>query len=212
MCLLHTNELPWRHVFATLVGASSGSDTFAGSISKKIQGRLSSWIVTQFMPIFVPSFPSLLLHVVDDLSTDQHYGYKICLAVVTGIVDDDLQYMAVGPVVHSRSLTLGCQILRYYVSVDELSQSLEIFVSFCLTVYFLAWFEVKLYHQISHGSKNLFNLIQRINSLSNEDLQQIALNVFWKKEYFAHPERFLTSMLGNNDEARMTMTIACRCQ
>ena len=37
MCLLHTNELPLRHVFAALDGATSGPDTFAGPIGKKIQ-------------------------------------------------------------------------------------------------------------------------------------------------------------------------------
>ena len=36
-----------------------------------------------------------------------------------GLVDSDLQYLKVGPIVHSRWLTLGCRILRYYVSVDE---------------------------------------------------------------------------------------------
>ena len=54
-------------------------------------------------------------------------GYKLSLAVITGKVNDDLQYMAVGPVVHSRQLTLGSRIWRYYVSVDEPSQNLEIF-------------------------------------------------------------------------------------
>ena len=89
---------------------------------------------------------------------------KICLAVITGKVDDDLQYIAVGPVVYSRWLTLGCRTCRYYVSVDEPSQNLEILVNFCLTVCFPTWFELKLYHQITHGCKNLSNLMQRIVS------------------------------------------------
>ena len=48
--------------------------------------------------------------------------------------------MAVSAIAHSRWLILGCRILRYYVSVDEPSQSLEILVNFCLTVYFATWF------------------------------------------------------------------------
>ena len=48
MCLLHTNELPLRHVFAALDGGNKWSDTFAGPIGKKIQGPVSSWPVTQF--------------------------------------------------------------------------------------------------------------------------------------------------------------------
>ena len=35
VCLLHTNELPLRHVFAALDGATSGTDTFAQPIGKK---------------------------------------------------------------------------------------------------------------------------------------------------------------------------------
>ena len=138
MCLLHTNELPLRHVFAALDGATSGPDIFAGPIGKKIQSPVSSWPVTQFKEVFVVifSFPKLPLHVIDDLSTDQYYAYKICLAIIPGNCDDDLQYLEVGPVVHSRWLTLGCRILRYYVSLDEPPQNLKILVNFCLTVYF----------------------------------------------------------------------------
>ena len=130
VCLLHTNELPLRHVFATLDGATSGPDTFAGPIGKKIQGPVSNWPVTQFKQVFVPisSFPKLPPHVIDDLSSDQYYAYKICLAIITGNFDDDLQYLEVGPVVHSRWLTLNCRILRYYVSLDEPPQNLEILV------------------------------------------------------------------------------------
>ena len=153
--------------------------------------------------MFVPisSFPKLPPHVIDDLSTDQYYAYKICLAIITGNSDDDLQYLEVGPVVHSRWLTLGCKILRYYVSLDEPPQNLEILVNFCLTVYFPTWFEIKLYNQLTHGSKVFFNLIKRINSLTNQDLRQVAQNVVQRNGYFGHPESILIAMLGDDDQA-----------
>ena len=203
VCLLHTNELPLRHVFAALDGATSGPDTFAGPIGKKILGPVSSWPVTQFKQVFVPisSFPKLPPHVIDDLSTDQYYAYKICLAIITGNCDDDLQYLEVGPVVHSRWLTSGCRILRYYVSLDEPPQNLEILVNFCLTVYFPTWFEINLYNQLTHGSKVFFSLIKRINSLTNQDLRQVAQNVVQRNGYFGHPESILIAMLGDDDQA-----------
>ena len=131
--------------------------------------------------MFVPisSFPKLPSHVIDDLSTDQYYAYKICLAIITGNCDDDLQYLEVGSVVHSRWLTLGCRILRYYVSLDEPPQNLEILVNFCLTVYF---------------PKAFFNFIKRINSLTNQDLRQVAQNVVQRNGYFGHPESILIAM------------------
>ena len=56
-------------------------------------------------------------------------------------------YLEVGPIVHSRWLTLGCRILRYYryVSLEEPPRNLEILVRYCLTGYFYfpTWFEIK---------------------------------------------------------------------
>ena len=103
--------------------------------------------------------------------------------------------------VHSRWLTLGSRILRYYVSLDEPPQNLEILVNFCLTVYFPTWFEIKLYNQLTHGSKVFFNLIKRINSLTNQDLRQVAQNVVRRNGYFGHPESILIAMLGDDDQA-----------
>ena len=96
-CLLHTNRLPLRHAFATLDGATSGPDIFAGPIGKKIQGSVSNRPVTQIKQGFVP-----ISFVIDDLSTDQYYAFKICLAIIAGKVDDNLQYLEVGLVVHLR--------------------------------------------------------------------------------------------------------------
>ena len=59
-----------------------------------------------------PSFSILPEQVVSDLSTNQVYAYSICLALIYGKVDDDLAYVEVGHIVHSRWLTLGCRILR----------------------------------------------------------------------------------------------------
>ena len=42
MCLLHTNELPLRHVFGVLDGSIS-PDTVEGPIGKKLNGSESSW-------------------------------------------------------------------------------------------------------------------------------------------------------------------------
>ena len=120
VCLLHANELPLRHVFATLDGFTSGPNTFAGPIGKCLHGPASTWSVGQFEQIAMStSFPKLPAHVVDDLSTGQHYAYSICWAIINGSIEDNLVYSEVGPIVHSRWLNLGCRILRYYVSLDD---------------------------------------------------------------------------------------------
>ena len=143
ICLLHTNELPLRHVFTMLDGTTNSPDTFAGPIGKCLTGDVSSWpVAANFKSISNPQFVQLPESVVNDLSTDQHYAYKICSAIIMGVVDSDLQYLKVGPIVHSRWLTLGCRILRYYVSVDEPSSNLETLTKFCLQVYFPSWLKL----------------------------------------------------------------------
>ena len=201
ICLLHTNELPLRHVFTMLDGTTNSPDTFAGPIGKCLTGDVSNWpVATNFKSISNPQFVQLPESVVNDLSTDQHYAYKICSAIIMGVVDSDLQYLKVGPIVHSRWLTLGCRILRYYVSVDEFSSNLETLTKFCLQVYFPSWFEIKLNSQLNCGSRNFFNLVQRILQVPDEAVQKTTLKVVQRNAFFAHQENVLIAMLGDNDE------------
>ena len=80
--MLHTNELPFRHVFGALDDSKSGPDTFVGLTEKILHGPESSWTVTQFEPLSVPSsfFPILHEQIVTDLSTDQFYAYNNMLS------------------------------------------------------------------------------------------------------------------------------------
>ena len=96
---------------------------------------------------------------------------------IHGKLDDDLAYSEVGPIVHSRWLTLGCRILRYYVSLEELPLNLEILVRYYLTVYFPTWFKIKQKNQITKGSSNFLNLVQRVKNFSNKRVEEIGLSV-----------------------------------
>ncbi|KAB7499914.1 hypothetical protein Anas_14505 [Armadillidium nasatum] len=68
----------------------------------------------------------------DSLSTDQYYAYLICCSIITGDVDDDLALLEVGPINHSRWLTLACRILRYYASLVKPSKNLKMIAEFIL--------------------------------------------------------------------------------
>ena len=201
ICLLHTNELPLRQVFTMLDGTTKSPDSFSGPIGKSLTGDVSSWpVAANFKSIPNPHFVELPESVIKDLSADQHYAYKMCSAVIEVVVDSDLQYLKVGPIVHSRWLTLGCRILRYYIFMDEPSSNLENLADFCLTVYFPSWFEIKSNSQLTCGSRNLFNLVQRILKVPNEIIKETALKVVQRNGFFAHQENILIGMLGDNDE------------
>ena len=74
-------------------------------------------------------------------------------------------------------------------------------------VYFVSWFDIKLDHQITHGSKHLFNLIQRINSLFTKEIREVALDAVPRKEYFSQIEILLIAMLGDGDEQIRSTTV-----
>ena len=117
-----------------------------------------------------------------------------------GVVDGDLLCLKVRPVVHSRWLTLGCRLLRYFVSVDDPSTNLETLAKFCLQVYFPSWFEIKSNSQLICGAKNFFNLVRRILQVPDEAVRKTALKVVQRNAFFAHQENVLIAMLGDNDE------------
>ena len=138
---------------------------------------------------------------VNDLSTDQHYA---CLQdMFSNNHGSCRQRLAIFKSRSHCAFTLansGCRILRYYVSVDEPSSNLETLTKFCLQVYFPSWFEIKLNSQLTCGSRNFFNLVQRILQVPDEAVRKTALKVVQRNAFFEHQENVLIAMLGDNDE------------
>ena len=109
--LLHLNELPLTHVFQNLDGITSGPYSFSGPIGRQLNGAVSEWKVVKFKSIPNPKFPVISNSLMDDLSSDQYYAYRICSAVMLGSVNANLEFLEVGELNHSCWLTLGCRIL-----------------------------------------------------------------------------------------------------
>ena len=124
ICLLHCVELLLRQVFLNIDGSSTVPDSFSGPVGKKLSGKVSEWGVANFKPIKNANFPSIPNEVLDDLSTDQFYAYRLCWCIMLGDVDKDMELSEVGPLYHARWLTMACRILRLYVSETKPSKNL----------------------------------------------------------------------------------------
>ena len=165
---------------------------------------VSEWDVANFKKIDSTSFLNELLdypaEVVNDLSTDQYYAYKICMAVMVGHVSRDLELLEVGELFHSRWITLGCRILRFYVSQAKPSSNLKLIAEFCIKVYFPSWFLIKKKHKLTDGSRNLFLLMQSVKRFPNAKVKSIAMRVVKYNAYFSHPENVLLCMLADDDD------------
>ena len=51
VCLLHTNGLPFRHVFETIDGKTSGPTTFHGTIGSKLEQDVATLHIVNFANI-----------------------------------------------------------------------------------------------------------------------------------------------------------------
>jgi hypothetical protein len=152
----------------------------------------------KFKAISNENFPVLSTEVVDDLSTDQHYAYRISFAIMNGHLEDDLRLLEVGPIVHSRWLTLACRILRYYVSQKRPTKNLIILSKFCLLVYFPSFFSIKQRCRFTDGALNFFGILKRVLSFPNNKVRKIATDVLQRNAFFAHSENIIVGMLGSS--------------
>ena len=192
ICLIHSNELPLRHLIQKLDGATTGPLTFSGPIGAKLE-------TCQTLPIvpFIPLQNNLPL--MSDpqelqLSTDQNYLLEIVNAVATGIVSESLSHKSPGKLSHARWLTAANRILRLYVSTRRPSRNLKILSEYIVRVYAPVWFHIRLHPTIKDGPKHLFQLITLSRYLP-QAMKAIIDPIITRNSFFAHPENLLLAML-----------------
>jgi len=130
ICLLHTKELPLRHLMQKLDGGTQGPDVFSGIIGKALK-TCEQLPVVQFCAIM---FENCLSLDGADLSTDQQYMYDMCQAISTGQCSPDLALRKPGPIVHSRWLTTANRLLRLYGATEYPSEILQTLVMYVIKV------------------------------------------------------------------------------
>lgn len=189
ICLLHFNELPFRHLFEHLDGKTTGPNSFSGPIGKSLSNCVSLQIAN-FQKIDF----DLPIVTAKDLSTDQKYLLDISKAIQEGQCSIELARRYPGTIAHSRWLTTANRVLRLYVGTEEPSTALKTLVEYILKVYCTGWFSIKQKHSITNGAKHVWDIIQNSRYLP-EELIQVIDPVISNNAYFAHPENILLAML-----------------
>ncbi|ESN93205.1 hypothetical protein HELRODRAFT_181125 [Helobdella robusta] len=205
VCMLHANELPFRHLFLALDSCTSGPREYSGPIGKQL-ATCENETTLLFQPL-TGHLPDLTKNVVNELSTDQKYLYEICQAVLTGSCSPELANRQPGNLSHSRWLTCANRLLRLYVSTPDPSESLQILVEYVVKVYDPIWFSIKQKTPLKDGAKHIFNLILFSRYLPT-NLRTIVDSVIERNAFYAHPENLLVSMLF--DDRDYIRELACR--
>lgn len=197
ICMLHTNELPLRHLFQQLDGGTSGATTFTGPIGKAVQ-LCENKAVVQFVAITDgETLPNLQQHVIDDLSDDQQYLYRIICAIRSGSVDVNLANIKPGSISHSRWLTLANRVCRLYVSTANPDKSLQLITQFIVVCYGPMWFAIKCNPYCINGPEHVFSTIKCVKQVSEESAT-IVKRYISRNAYFAHSENLLLAMLADS--------------
>lgn len=202
VCMLHTNELPFRKYFSVIDEAiTTGPNTSSGTISDELNFDPQDIPLVNFSHLS-GKVKEVIDEVTNNLTSDQLYFLRACLAVQGGSSSCQylqfLQQSSPGKLNHARWLTKANRVLRLYMSKPTPSEALKKIVSFILNVYGPTWFHIKKNSSCQEGAKNFFFLLQLCQQLPHED-KNIVLPVLQNNSYFCHPENILIAAIADNN-------------
>ena len=194
-CMLHENELPFRKVFDILDGGhgTTGPESFGGDIGKAAKENLHEKDVVDF-EMMETNLEDISEDVYEDLSRDQKLLYDYIKAISIGKVPQKLAIQKVGPLNHSRWLTLAIRILQLYTRTENANEALRKIVRFILQVYGPCWFSIKKAKKFTLGPSLLFYQMNLIKTQS-QDVQEMAKPVVQRNAFMAEPGIMLCAML-----------------
>ena len=211
VCFLHLNELPLRHLLQDLDGKTNSDHTFSGPIGKSLDNAVNLEINPKFSPIQIgPALIELDQSIIDDLSTDQKYGYRMVMAIRAGKVSMDLANMDIGPICHSRWLTTANRLLRTWVGKHGFKgkdlASLKMIVEFIVGVYYPIWFEVKVKHNFIDGPRHLLKQME-LTRLQKKKVQGLVAPHIARSAWWSHSEAVLQTLLCSEDKEERRVAV-----
>ena len=209
VCKLHTNELPLRHCIKSRGVPTLSNNKFGGKVGEMICGDVEK------MP-FDPNFkrishdsaqvPPLPEEIVNDLSTDQKYGYKMVCLIAGGEVDTSLLTQKPGPVSHARWLTTANRAMRAHVSKHGLTgkdkKDLHLIVTHIVLFYYVMWFHIKVKPTMLAAPGHVFRELKIVRDILPKEIQEVAKKKVEDGAWFAHSEHLLLHLLSAEEEMR----------
>ena len=203
VCSLHLNELPLRHLIQDLDGKTNSDHSFSGPIGKALDNAVNLEINPKFQAITVGR-PLIALDqdVIDDLSSDQKYGYRMVMAIRAGKVPTDLALLDIGPVFHARWLTTANRVLRIWVTKHGFKgtnlTNLRMIVEYIVGVYYPVWFEIKVKHNYTYGPRHLLTQLELVR-MQKKKVQNIVAPHIARSAWYSHSEAVLQTLLCSED-------------
>lgn len=212
VCLLHTNELPFRHLFIKVDGDTSGPTSFKGAIGRSLPECHTQPLVAFDLINVNVSFPVLNEKTRKDLSRDQSYLYNICLVVIGDPIGDKrkVEEHKIGPLNNSRWLTKASRVLRLYVSTTKDNstywKNLHTLATFVVSCYAPVWFAIKCRPFVADAAKHFF-LMVKLSRYLPIDLRKVVDKVLNTNYFAGHCESLLIAMLDDPQKQNQAISI-----
>ena len=204
VCMLHTNELPLRHLIISVDGKTSSDTGFTGTLGKALAKATTLPVKSSFESITVgKDLIKLDDNVVNNLSDDQKYGYNMVKAIRSGTVSSQLASLEIGPVNHARWLTTANRFLRLWISENNFEEEdmrkLKLIVQFIVGVYYPMWFSVKVKHSWIEAPRHVLEQVMLVRE-QEHNVQEIVWPFVASSSWFAHSENILQTLVCSDSE------------
>ncbi|GBM84078.1 hypothetical protein AVEN_78333-1 [Araneus ventricosus] len=196
MCILHFNELPFRHIFQHIDGQTAGPKSFSGPIEQQLT-CYETLPVVDYVPIDC-SIPDIDRNL---LSKDHSICWTFQMQSPWDIVQKTWQIGRRSCLPFQMAIAAN-RVFGLYISSSDPSGNLKEIVGFILKSYMPVWFAIKKSKYFTDGLKHVFQAIQTSWYLSDE-LLQVVDPVIQRNAFFEHTSHSLfanRTMLVNERE------------
>jgi len=198
-CALHSNELPLRALFKKLDGVSNSPNSFNGPLGKAVSSDLEEMPIVNFEPIAAEAISDQPDEVRGDLSNDQRLLFEYCRIVVTGQISPWV-HRKIGPLNHSRWLTLAIRLLCLYTRSDAPSTELRFIVNFIVNVYGPTWFAIKRSSCLKDMPQILFDVVRKLTCYEDDvELLSVIKKTIQRNAYCLLSNNFIYSLIASSE-------------
>ena len=157
ICMIHTNQLPLRHLISQLDGPTNSRDGFTGPIGKLLKTVNTMKVTDSFPPIVATTN---LAEIPDYIKN----CYTLTKAIKCGVVSKEVANLKCGPLNHSRWLNTAEALLFLWIKEHGLEgehfKKLSLLVSYVLDFYLVLYFDIKVKNSLVHGPQHVQRSIQ----------------------------------------------------
>ena len=202
--MIHTNELPIRHLIKELDGPTTSKDGFKGEVCSLLKNVEKMEYNPEFKPIEGgEDLVELTPQVLNNMSTDSILAYKICQAVKSGDIPDDLKNIQIGPLNHARWLNTQTRIIYMTTRKHGLEgKNLKVLSSlavYAVQSYFKLFFDIKVKHKMSDAPEHILTQL-RILKTQPKEVCDIVTPYIKTGAWTVHSENLLISLLISKDQ------------